>query len=88
MVKRGPSLTAEQKTTWAANIQLCRDAIVVFTAAGSKSGMGGHTGGAFDTVPEVMLMDAFFRARPDKFVPVFFDEVRCRFGSVVQCFCF
>lgn len=60
------TLSEVQKKTLAANIQLCRDAIVVFTACGSKSGMGGHTGGAFDTVPEVVIMDAFFRSRPDK----------------------
>ena len=46
-----------------ANIELCRDAIVFFTACGSASGYGGHTGGAFDTVPEVCLFDAFFQAR-------------------------
>ena len=64
-----------------ANIDLCRDAIVFFTACGSATGYGGHTGGAFDTVPEVMLMDAFFRARPDKFVPVFFDEAGHRVAT-------
>ena len=58
------TLSPEQKETWKKNIQLCRDAIVVFTACGKKSGYGGHTGGAFDTVPEVLLMDAFFVHAP------------------------
>merc|ERR1719247_2831413 len=66
---------------WKANIELCRDAIVFFTACGSATGYGGHTGGAFDTVPEVMLMDAFFRACPDKFVPTFFDEAGHRVAT-------
>lgn len=63
------------------NIQLCRDAILFFTACGSGTGYGGHTGGAFDTVPEVMIMDAFFRACPDKFVQTFFDEAGHRVAT-------
>ena len=74
-------LNDEQKQTLLANIELCRDAIVVFTACGKKSGYGGHTGGAFDTVPEVLLMDSFFRACPDKFVPIFFDEAGHRVAT-------
>ena len=38
------------------NIELCRDAVVFFTACGSASGYGGHTGGAYDTMPEAMLL--------------------------------
>jgi transketolase len=75
------TLTTEQKNALRANIELCRDAIVFFTACGSASGYGGHTGGAFDTVPEVMLLDAFFRGRPDKFVPIFFDEAGHRVAT-------
>lgn len=32
---------------------LGRDAIVFFTSCGAGTGYGGHTGGAYDTVPEV-----------------------------------
>lgn len=64
-----------------ANIQLCRDAIVFFTASGGASGYGGHTGGAFDMMPEVCLLDAFFRARPDAFVPTLFDEAGHRVAT-------
>ena len=39
-----PALTAEQKADLIANIQLCRDAIVFFTATGAARGVGGHTG--------------------------------------------
>lgn len=74
-------LTSEQMTKLQANIQLCRDAIVFFTACGAASGYGGHTGGAYDTVPELMLLDAFFRGRPDRFVPIFFDEAGHRVAS-------
>ncbi|MCX7592796.1 MAG: transketolase [Fischerella sp.] len=69
-----PNLTNEQRQTLQANIQLCRDAIVFFTATGAAKGVGGHTGGPYDIVPEVVILDALFRGAPDKFVPIFFDE--------------
>mmetsp|Transcript_18830 Transcript_18830/g.21030 ORF Transcript_18830/g.21030 Transcript_18830/m.21030 type:complete len:643 (-) Transcript_18830:27-1955(-) len=75
------SLTAQQKRVLQANIQLCRDIIVFFTATGGASGYGGHTGGAFDTTPEVMILDSFFRGRPDKFVPIFYDEAGHRVAT-------
>jgi len=74
-------LSSKQKQDLNANIKLCRDVIAFFTAIGKDSGYGGHTGGAFDTVPEVMLLDSFFRARPDKFVPIFFDEAGHRVAT-------
>jgi transketolase len=76
-----PTLTDEQRETLKANIQLCRDVIVFFTATGAAKGVGGHTGGPYDTVPEVMILDAFFRGNPDKFVPVFFDEAGHRVAT-------
>jgi transketolase len=76
-----PTLTSEQRSALKANIQLCRDAIVFFTATGAARGVGGHTGGPYDTVPEVVIMDAFFRSAPDKFVPVFFDEAGHRVAT-------
>merc|ERR1719343_461411 len=54
-------LTSDELKAIQENIDLCRDIIVFFTSCGSASGYGGHTGGAFDTVPEVVLFDAFFR---------------------------
>jgi transketolase len=76
-----PTLTDEQRETLKANIQLCRDAIVFFTATGAARGVGGHTGGPYDTVPEVMILDAFFRGQPDQFVPIFFDEAGHRVAT-------
>jgi transketolase len=76
-----PTLTAEQKAALKANIQLCRDAIVFFTATGAARGVGGHTGGPYDTVPEVMILDALFRGAADQFVPVFFDEAGHRVAT-------
>ena len=75
------TLTEEQRGILKANIQLCREAIIFFTATGAARGVGGHTGGPFDTVPEVMILDAFFRGVPDKFVPIFFDEAGHRVAT-------
>eukprot|EP00747_Dinoflagellata_sp_TGD_P193057 gnl/TRDRNA2_/TRDRNA2_58737_c0_seq1.p1 gnl/TRDRNA2_/TRDRNA2_58737_c0~~gnl/TRDRNA2_/TRDRNA2_58737_c0_seq1.p1 ORF type:complete len:668 (-),score=133.52 gnl/TRDRNA2_/TRDRNA2_58737_c0_seq1:371-2350(-) len=68
------SLSDAQFEAIKANVELCRTAIVAFTAVGGASGYGGHTGGAFDMMPEVCLIDAFFRACPDRFVQTLFDE--------------
>ncbi|ACK72435.1 Transketolase domain protein [Gloeothece citriformis PCC 7424] len=76
-----PTLTDEQKQTLKANIQLCRDAIIFFTATGAARGVGGHTGGPYDTVPEVMILDSLFHSQPNKFVPIFFDEAGHRVGT-------
>lgn len=76
-----PTLTDEQLKTLKANIQLCRDAIIFFTATGAAKGVGGHTGGPYDTVPEVMILDALFRGAPDQFVPIFFDEAGHRVAT-------
>lgn len=76
-----PTLTNEQREALKYNIQLCRDAIIFFTATGAARGVGGHTGGPYDTVPEVMIMDALFRGKPDAFVPTFFDEAGHRVAT-------
>ncbi len=75
------TLTPEQKQALRANIQLCRDTIVFFTATGAAKGLGGHTGGPYDTVPEVMILDALFRGKPEAFVPIFFDEAGHRVAT-------
>jgi transketolase len=78
---KNSALTDDQRQALKANIQLCRDAIVFFTATGAATGMGGHTGGPYDTVPEVVILDALFRSLPDQFVPIFFDEAGHRVGT-------
>lgn len=75
------TLTDSQRASLKANIQLCRDAIVFFTATGAARGVGGHTGGPYDTVPEVMIMDALFRGSASQFVPIFFDEAGHRVAT-------
>lgn len=41
---KAKQLSAEQKADLKSNIQLLRDAIVLFTATGAARGVGGHTG--------------------------------------------
>lgn len=76
-----PTLSDEQRNALQHNIQLCRDAIIFFTATGAAHGVGGHTGGPYDTVPEVMILDALFRGQPDQFVPTFYDEAGHRVAT-------
>ena len=74
------ALTDAQKVSLRHNIQLCRDAIVFFTALAGAKGLSGHTGGAYDTVPEVMIIRAFI-ANGSPIVPVFYDEAGHRVAT-------
>ncbi|KAK0120244.1 hypothetical protein ONS95_011650 [Cadophora gregata] len=69
-----PTLTVEQKADLLSNISLLRDTIVYFTASGAARGVSGHTGGPYDTVPEVCILEAFFKGSADKFLPIVYDE--------------
>ncbi|MFN4242456.1 MAG: transketolase [Tepidisphaerales bacterium] len=75
-----PTLTDAERATLRHNIQLCRDAIVFFTALAGAKGLSGHTGGAYDTVPEVMIVRAFI-AGGASIVPTFFDEAGHRVAT-------
>ena len=75
-----PSLSDTHRATLEHNIQLCRDAIVFFTALAGAKGLSGHTGGAYDTVPEMMIIRAFIdHGAP--VVPVFYDEAGHRVAT-------
>ena len=76
-----PLLSAEQKQTLTDNIQLCRDAIVFFTCIADTKGLGGHTGGAYDTVPEVLISLAFCANDPKFGLPTMFDEAGHRVAT-------
>lgn len=82
---RNPKLTAEQRDTLKKNIEICRDAIVFFTAIADAKGLGGHTGGPFDTAPEVCIMHSFMKfseagGKPSV-LPIFFDEAGHRVAT-------
>ena len=74
------TLTDEQRSALRHNIQLARDTIVFFTALAGARGLSGHTGGAYDTVPEVMILRAFI-ANGAPIVPVIYDEAGHRVAT-------
>ena len=76
-----PVLTPAQKQTLKDNIQTCRDAIVFFTCIADTKGLGGHTGGAYDTVPEVQIARAFCANDPNFGLPIMFDEAGHRVAT-------
>ena len=66
-------LIDEQAKQLRANIEVIRDSIVFFTAYANTKGLGGHTGGAYDIVPELLIIDGFVKGS-DTVYPVYFDE--------------
>lgn len=73
-------LTDAQRDALRHNIQLMRDTIVFFTALAGARGLSGHTGGAYDTVPEVVIVRAFI-ANGAPIVPVMYDEAGHRVAT-------
>ena len=67
------SLTDEERAALRHNIGLCRDTIVFFTALAGARGLSGHSGGAYDIIPEVLIIKAFIDFGAP-IVPIFFDE--------------
>ena len=47
-------LTGEQRSALLHNIQIMRDAIVLFTATGAARGVSGHTGAPLAATPSPM----------------------------------
>ncbi len=76
-------MTNEQKEQLSINIQLIRDSIVFFTAYANTKGLGGHTGGAYDIVPEILIIDGFMK-KHSSIYPVFFDEAGHRVAAQYQ----
>ena len=67
------SISDDQRDQWALNTQIVRDTIVFYTAVAAAKGLGGHTGGAYSIVPEVLAADAFMRGSKAVY-PALFDE--------------
>jgi len=68
-----PELSSNQEDHLRHNIQLARDAIIFFTAYANTKGLGGHTGGAYDIVPEILITDGLIKGGAPIY-PVFYDE--------------
>ncbi len=73
-------LSPEEKAQLLKNIELVRDSIVFFTAYANKKGLGGHTGGAYDIVPELLIVDGFVHSGVPIY-PVPFDEAGHRVAA-------
>lgn len=78
---KNPQLSADQKSDLLNNINIFRDAIIAFTATGAARGVSGHTGGPFDTAPEVCILLAFMNANPNKWVDALYDEAGHRVAT-------
>lgn len=78
---KNSKLSPEQKKDLQHNIDVFRDAIVAFTATGSARGVAGHTGGPFDTAPEVCILLAFINGNPSGWVDALFDEAGHRVAT-------
>lgn len=78
---KNPQLSSQQKSDLLHNINVFRDALVAFTATGSARGVSGHTGGPFDTAPEVCILLAFINANPNKWVDALYDEAGHRVAT-------
>lgn len=66
------TLSDEERKQLLTNIDVVRDVIVFFTAYAGARGLGGHTGGAYDIVPEALIVDGFMQGS-DRLYPVLFD---------------
>ncbi|KAH9958659.1 thiamine diphosphate-binding protein [Russula compacta] len=65
------------------NIQLLRDAIILFTSNGAARGISGHTGQRsipYDTVPELCILQ-FLGEASGKYYPIVFDEAGHRVAT-------
>ena len=68
-----PELGEAQRRQLKTNIEIVRDSLVFFTALANCKGLGGHTGGAYDIVPELLIVDGFMKGNKTVH-PIFFDE--------------
>ncbi|KAL2824244.1 thiamine diphosphate-binding protein [Aspergillus cavernicola] len=78
---KSPKLSDQQKKDLLHNINIFRDAIVAFTATGAARGQAGHTGGPFDTAPEVCILLGFINANPKAYYDAIFDEAGHRVAT-------
>ncbi|KAL3477080.1 thiamine diphosphate-binding protein [Aspergillus californicus] len=78
---KNPKLSEQQKKDLLHNINIFRDAIIAFTATGAARGQAGHTGGPFDTAPEVCILLGFINANPNAYYDAIFDEAGHRVAT-------
>ena len=69
---KGP-LSESELETLSKNIELVRDSVIATTAFARAKGLGGHTGGPYDIVPETLIIDSL-QSGGAKIHDEFFDE--------------
>jgi len=69
---KGP-LSESELETLSKNIELVRDSVIATTAFARAKGLGGHTGGPYDIVPETLIIDSL-REGGANIHDEFFDE--------------
>src|SRR5258706_4380550 len=74
------TLTDAQRASLQRNIQVARETIVFFAALAGAKGLSGHSGGAYDTVPEMTIIRAFIEGGAP-ILPVFYDEAGHRVAT-------
>ncbi|MGI6656250.1 MAG: transketolase C-terminal domain-containing protein [Desulfobulbus sp.] len=74
------TLEPEHRAILSRNISLIRDSIVFFTALANTKGLGGHTGGAYDIVPELLIAHGFMLGENNCY-PTPFDEAGHRVAA-------
>jgi len=67
------ALSESELDTLSKNIDLVRDSVIATTAFARAKGLGGHTGGPYDIVPETLIIDSL-RDGGAKIHDEFFDE--------------
>lgn len=80
-----PTLTDEQLAALQSNVDLCRDVITFFTAYAGARGLSGHSGGPYDTVPELVILRGFIehtrQGGSPKVMPIVWDEAGHRVAT-------
>ncbi|HJM17834.1 MAG TPA: transketolase, partial [Candidatus Poseidoniia archaeon] len=66
-------LTSDELKILNNNIEITRNAVIATTAFARAKGLGGHTGGPYDIVPEALIVD-FLRNGGAQIHDEFFDE--------------
>ena len=71
-------INKKELTQLKTNIQIVRDIVIFITGLSNAKGVGGHTGGPYDIVPELLIIKGFAK-NSKKIHPVIFDAAghRC-----------
>lgn len=75
------TLLPQEKEDLKHNVNIFRDAIIAFTATAAARGLAGHSGGPYDTAPEVCILLGFMNQNPGAYYDAIFDEAGHRVAT-------